>query len=136
MSAPSAPPQLHVALVDMRRLFDSHPRTKTAEAELNVKRAESKIEFQHLIDRGDESAAQEFRETRTKDIEAQSHSARAQIVRDLQSCVDAIAARQKLDVIFDSSGKSLNGVPLILNASGITDITSDIIDEVDRTVAR
>lgn len=116
----------------MGRIFDRHPRTKTSAAEINALRADAKRESQRLSERGDESAATCYRETRTKEIQAESTRLRAQIVAEIQTIVTKAARESDFDLVLDSSGKSLNNVPVVLHAAGLINITEDILDEFKR----
>jgi Skp family chaperone for outer membrane proteins len=125
-------PSIRVARVDMRRLFDSHPQTKTSEAAVNAMRAEARSEYQRLKEGGDETAATRFKDKRTKEIEAEAARLRNKIVKELQALLNRVAASKNLDLLFDSSGNSTLGAPVVLHAACVTDITEEILQEINR----
>ncbi len=58
--------------------------------------------------------------------DAASPDTRAQTIRDIQRATSRLAAARNLDLVFDSSGKSLNKVPVISSAAGVADLTEEV----------
>jgi Skp family chaperone for outer membrane proteins len=121
---------LHFGVVDMVRLFNAHPYTKAGEEELNALREAARIELDRLISSGDRVAATNFRETKEKELQKTSDHLRQKIASDLEARVKATAARRHLDFVLDTSGKSLNNVPVVLHASGFPDVTDEIVHDL------
>lgn len=130
--SPAQLPTERIAVVDMRRLFTAHPDTKPSEDAINAKRTQYKTEWQRLRDNGDATATNQFKELREKEIQDESNRRREQIVSDLRQRIRSAATNRNFNVVFDLSGKTLNGVPVVLHASGLPDITEDIIHELSR----
>jgi Skp family chaperone for outer membrane proteins len=116
----------------MQKLLDAHPSVKPIEGELNAKRAEWKAERQRLIDSGDSVTATRYVESREKEYDAEYKRGQQQVIRDIQACVTTAAARRNLNLVLDSSGKTLNGIPLVLHASNLIDLTDDILHEINQ----
>jgi hypothetical protein len=85
--------RVRFACVDMTRVFNALPETKSSEAEINV-------------------------ELKKKKREA--------IVEQIRRFVDSYAQKKGFGVVFDVSGNSLNGVPVV-TAKGLPDLTYDAI---------
>ena len=131
-SRPAESPTVRIAIVDMQRLFDAHPDTKPSENAIHAKRDSYKTEIQHLLDSGDADAAKRFRDLHEKELQDDTSERRKEIVTDLQRRVKDVSIHRNFDLVFDVSGKNLNGVPVIMHASGFPDITNDILDELSR----
>jgi Skp family chaperone for outer membrane proteins len=116
-----------IGLVDLSRLFAAHPKTKVAESAINAKREEARIELQRLRDSGDTDAANQFSRTRKEEIENESALKRKEIADDLVLRAVREAKNRGLNLLFDSSGKSLNSVPFVLYGSDLIDITDDAL---------
>lgn len=95
-------------------------------------RAEARTEYQRLKEGGDETAATRFKDKRTKEINAEAARLRNKIVKELQALLNRVAASKNLDLLFDSSGNSTLGAPVVLHAAGVTDITEEILQEINR----
>lgn len=121
---------VRIAVVDMQRLLAAHPDTKPGEDAINAKRKEAEGKVQQLIDRGDRDTASRFRESREKELQTESSERRNQIVTDLQQRVKN--ASRDFDLVFDVSGDTLNGFPVIMHGPSLPDITKDILHELSR----
>ena len=55
---------------------------------------------------------------------------RAQIMQDIQQAVSYVATTHNLDLVFDSSGRSINDAPMIPSAGGVADITEEVRQEL------
>jgi len=122
---------VRIGLVDIQRLFDAHPRTKPSMVAVEAMRTEAKAELQRLTDSGDQAAATGFRLSREKEIQNESARFRREIMTDLQARAGAAASRRELQLLLDSSGKTLNGVPVIFHGSGLIDITDELVHELN-----
>jgi outer membrane protein len=69
----------------------------------------------------------EFRQTRERQLQEQALRMREGIVKEITEVVmDKVKANQ-LDFVFDKSGMSLNGVPLLMYARDNVDFTNDVV---------
>ena len=69
----------------------------------------------------------EFRQTRERQLQEQALRMREGIVKEITEVVMDKVKTQNLDLVFDKSGMSLNGVPLLMYSRDNVDFTSDII---------
>jgi outer membrane protein len=69
----------------------------------------------------------EFRQTRERQLQEQALRMREGIVKEITDVVMEKVKANNLDFVFDKSGMSLNGVPLLMYAKDNVDFTSDII---------
>jgi outer membrane protein len=74
----------------------------------------------------------EFRQTRERQLQEQALRMREGIVKEISDVVMEKVKAQSLDLVFDKSGMSLNGVPLIMFAKDNFDFTGDIITVLNK----
>jgi len=115
-----------MAVIDMKRLFQAHPKTKPYEEQVNAKRQAAREELERLTASGDADAIRRFRETKEKEVGDEANRLRKEIADEIQQQVLAIVEKRDLGVVFDLSGQTLNGAPLVLNAAGLLDLTDEV----------
>jgi outer membrane protein len=69
----------------------------------------------------------EFRQTRERQLQEQAMRMREGIVKEITDIVNEKVKANNLDLVFDKSGMSLNGVPLLMAARDNYDFTNDVI---------
>ncbi|MEP6603166.1 MAG: OmpH family outer membrane protein [Spartobacteria bacterium] len=69
----------------------------------------------------------EFRQTRERQLQEQALRMREGIVKEITEVVLEKVKTNQLDLVFDKSGMSLNGVPMVMYSKENVDFTSDII---------
>ncbi len=69
----------------------------------------------------------EFRQTRERQLQEQALRMREGIVKEITDVVMEKVKAGNLDLVFDKSGMSLNGVPLVMYARDNYDFTNDVI---------
>ena len=74
----------------------------------------------------------EFRQTREKQLQEQSVRMRGGIVDEINKIVEGKVKSDNFDVVFDKSGPSLNGVPIVLYARESFDFTDDVIKALNK----
>ncbi len=74
----------------------------------------------------------EFRQTREKQLQEQAVRMRDGIVKEITDVVMTKVKASNMDLVFDSSGVSLNGVPTILFARPDMDFTTDVVTELNK----
>jgi TPR repeat protein len=116
---------LRFGVVDMNRAFKAWPETKAAEAKINDEKAAAKNEY------ASQSPAE--REKRDKQIEEDAKKVREPIVAKIVATVNTCAERAGLNLVFDSSGNSINGVPVVVFARELPDLTNAVLKEHDRS---
>jgi outer membrane protein len=78
----------------------------------------------------------EFRQTRENQLQNDALKMRNGLVAEITAALTRRLAGEGSALIFDSSGNSLNGVPFVLSASGVPDLSDEIIAIVNKTSAR
>ena len=74
----------------------------------------------------------EFRQTRERQLQEQALRMREGIVKEITDVVMDKVKTNSLDFVFDKSGMSLNGVPLLMYAKDNVDFTNDIITVLNK----
>src|SRR6202163_3489328 len=74
----------------------------------------------------------EFRQTRERQLQEQALRMREGIVKEITDVVMEKVKANSMDLVFDKSGMSLNGVPLLLFSKDNVDFTNDVITELNR----
>src|ERR1700704_4911228 len=69
----------------------------------------------------------EFRQTRERQLQEQALRMREGIVKEITDVVMDKVKTSSLDLVFDKSGMSLNGVPLVMYARDNFDFTNDVV---------
>ncbi len=74
----------------------------------------------------------EFRQTRERQLQEQALRMREGIVKEITEVVMDKVKTNGLDLVFDKSGMSLNGVPLLLYSRDNVDFTTDIVTVLNK----
>jgi outer membrane protein len=74
----------------------------------------------------------EFRQTRERQLQEQALRMREGIVKEITDIVMDRVKTQSMDLVFDKSGMSLNGVPLVMYSRDNYDFTNDIITTLNK----
>src|SRR5438128_6966774 len=74
----------------------------------------------------------EFRQTRERQLQEQALRMREGIVKEITDVVMEKVKANSLDVVFDKSGNSLNGVPVVMYSRDNTDFTTDIMSVLNK----
>jgi len=82
--------------------------------------------------REQEGKIRNFDETRRKQLEEQGRRMRKRIVAEIQEHVKTFAKKQGYSAVIDTSGQSLNGVPIVLFFDPRVDITTDVLDLLNK----
>jgi outer membrane protein len=69
----------------------------------------------------------EFRQTRERQLQEQAMRMREGIVKEITDVVNEKVKASGLDLVFDKSGMSLNGVPLLMYSKDNVDFTNDVV---------
>ncbi len=75
----------------------------------------------------EDAALASFKEQREKKIKDDSTQKRNAIVAKMNAACAALARRKGVDVFFDFSAQSLNGVAILLTAPGLPDLSDELI---------
>src|ERR1700747_3545378 len=74
----------------------------------------------------------EFRQTRERQLQEQALRMREGIVKEINDVGMEKVKTNNLDFVFDKSGMSLNGVPLLMYAKDNVDFTNDVITVLNK----
>ncbi len=74
----------------------------------------------------------EFRQTRERQLQEQALRMREGIVKEITDVVMDKVKATNMDLVFDKSGMSLNGVPVLMYSRDSTDFTTDIISVLNK----
>ncbi len=74
----------------------------------------------------------EFRQTRERQLQEQALRMREGIVKEITDVVMDKVKANNMDLVFDKSGMSLNGVPVLMYSRDNTDFTTDIITVLNK----
>src|SRR3954470_20800667 len=74
----------------------------------------------------------EFRQTRERQLQEQALRMREGIVKEITDVVMERVKANNLDLVFDRSGMSLNGVPLLMYAKENVDFTNDVVTALNK----
>jgi outer membrane protein len=77
----------------------------------------------------------EFRQTREKQLQEQAVRMRDGIVKEITDIVMTKVKAANMDLVFDVSGVSLNGVPTVMYAKPNYDFTDDVIKDLNKGAA-
>src|SRR3954462_8709617 len=74
----------------------------------------------------------DFRQTRERQLQEQALRMRESIVKEITDVVMEKVKAQNLDMVFDKSGMSLNGVPLLMYSRENVDFTTDVVTVLNK----
>jgi outer membrane protein len=74
----------------------------------------------------------EFRQTRERQLQEQALRMREGIVKEITDVVNERVKANSLDIVFDKSGMSLNGVPLLMYVKESFDFTNDVVTALNK----
>jgi outer membrane protein len=77
----------------------------------------------------------DFRQTREKQLQEQAVRMRDGIVQEITAVVMTKVKTANMDLVFDISGVSLNGVPLVMFARPDMDFTNDVVSQLNSKAA-
>ena len=74
----------------------------------------------------------DFRQTRERQLQEQAMRMREGIVKEITDVVMEKVKANNLDLVFDNSGMSLNGVPVLMYSHDNIDFTNDVITVLNK----
>jgi outer membrane protein len=74
----------------------------------------------------------EFRQTRERQLQEQAMRMREGIVKEITDIVLERVKKENMDLVFDKSGPSLNGVPLLMYSRDSYDFTNDVVAALNK----
>jgi outer membrane protein len=73
----------------------------------------------------------EFQASREKQLQEQSVRMRGGIVEEINKVIEAKVKADNYDLVFDKSGPSLNGVPVVLYSKETYEFTNDVVKQLN-----
>jgi len=101
--------------------------SKDAKEQKTKTRSDKATELQNM-----DREIREFQASREKQLQEQSVRMRAGIVDDINKIVADKVKAENFDLVFDRSGPSLNGVPIVLYARDSYDFTDSIVTVLNK----
>lgn len=115
---------------DVQKLNDEIGRPELSK---EAKEAKSKTRDEKITElKTMEREIREFQTTREKQLQEQSVRMRAGIVEEINKVVADRVKSDGFDVVFDKSGPSLNGVPIVLFSKESFDFTDDVVTTLNK----
>jgi len=74
----------------------------------------------------------DFRQTRERQLQEQAMRMREGIVKEITDVVMERVKAKSLDLVFDKSGMSINGVPVVMYSPDNDDFTNDVVTALNR----
>jgi outer membrane protein len=74
----------------------------------------------------------EFRQTRERQLQEQAMRMREGIVKEITDVVMEKVKAKNLDLVFDKSGMSINGVPVVMYAPDNDDFTNEVVTALNK----
>lgn len=74
----------------------------------------------------------QFRAERDKNFQEQAVRMRDGIVKEILAIVNERVKRDQYDLVFDKSGLSMNGVPVVIYSKEANDFSQDVIDALNK----
>jgi outer membrane protein len=119
------------ALEEVKKLDEDIQKpelSKEAKEQKSKIRSEKATELQNM-----DREIREFQASREKQLQEQSVRMRAGIVDDINAVVSARVKAESYNLVFDKSGPSLNGVPIVLYAMDSYDFTDTVVTALNKT---
>jgi outer membrane protein len=103
------------------------PELSTEKRNAKMKEREDKIgEWQNMM-----RELQQYQAEKEKQLADQTLRIRNGLVDEIKKVIDAKVKAESFDLVFDSSGNSINNVPVILHSKETYDFTKEIIDKLN-----
>ena len=119
------------ALDEVKKLDDEIAKpelSKEAKEQKSKVRSDKAVELQNM-----DREIREFQASREKQLQEQSVRMRAGIVDDINKVVADRVKAENYDLVFDKSGPSLNGVPIVLFSRDSYDFTTEVVTALNKT---
>src|SRR3954447_9174952 len=118
------------AVEEVKKLNDEIQRPELSKEgkEAKSKQRDEKVTDLNVMQR----EIQEFQQTREKQLQERSVRMRSGIVDEIMKVVTDRVKSEQFDIVFDRSGPSLNGVPVLLFAKESYDFTTDVVTTLNK----
>jgi outer membrane protein len=116
-------------ITQINKDLESNKALSAAAKDEKSKRRESLI----AENQGQQRDIEQFRVTREKQIQEQIVRLRNQMVEDIMKIVQDKVKGENFDMIFDKSGSSMNGVPVVVYSRDNMEFSDDIIKTLNKS---
>ena len=79
-----------------------------------------------------EQEINEFKSSREKQLQEQAVRMRNQIVEEIMTIINARVKSDNYDLVFDKSGQSMGGVPVVLHSNDKMEFSDDVISSLNK----
>ena len=79
-----------------------------------------------------EGEIKEFEQRRTGQLREEESQVRTKILEEMSAVVEKLGKAGAYNMVLDKSGASMGGIPMALYVDGLTDITDDLIKELNK----
>ena len=124
-----------VAIIDMNKVFTSYPKTVEAKLRIDEAQAIKQKELSALVNdyrehpsKALENKITELRQTSVKQLQDQSAKLRSGIVDEISQSVHELLQNGAQNLVFDLSGNSISGIPIVLYSNNAANITPSATD--------
>ena len=115
---------------ERQKLVDESNKPELSKQAKEDKTKEAEAKLAEL--RKQNESIQEFDRVRRQQLTDQQNRMRNSIVKEIADQVVRIAKVQNFTLVFDSSGSSMNGTPVLIYFEDRMDITTDIVRELNK----
>ncbi|MEY2562789.1 MAG: outer membrane protein [Verrucomicrobiota bacterium] len=122
--SPISSTEVRAATFDAARAFKAMPEVQQAESEMVALRNSAQAELATADATARQAKEKEFEEARGKKL--------APILAKLDARLRQIASAGGYNLVFESSGTSQNGLPILLTASGLPDLTDQVVESLKK----
>jgi serine/threonine protein kinase len=120
---PASSKTLRFGKIDMDRACKALPEAKQVEDQISAAKEKAKRDL------GDNPDAK-VKEAKDKELQDSALKSRNVIADKIMAALPPLAEKGNYNLIFDSSGNSLNGVPVLITSRDIPDLTDEVMVKV------
>ena len=120
--------QLLDEINNLNKSVDNGALSPGAKAEANKKRDDKIAQVRSL-----ENEINEFKTTRERQLQEQAVRMRNTIVEEIMTVINGKVKGESYDLIFDKSGQSLGGVPVVVHSRDNMDFSEDVITALNKS---
>ncbi len=129
-----AQPAPKIAVVDMAKLLDGHPKTEEQNTKLKADEAKAKLQGDMRLKieeiQKKQNEVQSFRSNTQRSLQQRIQNFRKLMFEEITVVVNDVAQKKGANLVFDKSGPSLLGIPSLVYADPAFDITEDVLKEI------
>jgi outer membrane protein len=115
---------------EFKNLRDESQNLALSKAEQENKRVQAQEKYRQM--KAKEAELQQYNDSKVEQLKEERAKLRDRILSEIKTEIGKRAALAGYTLVLDKSGKSLSGISIIVYHSPSTDITADIIKELNR----